>query len=163
MIKSASRRVVGFITLASLGVSCGCSLMVNPNYDELSYNPATMTPSERGVREAQVTVVSQQVRPFEAVPCAAHTGSCTHGPLYFEDPFELRGSDDDQFAWTLEEPFYYMLGPIRYGFNLAFWPISAIASPPWVPVAVADVGTTSQETMQEEEVAATTDDEEVTP
>jgi len=163
MLRSSSHLAAGIVTVASLFVQTGCSLIVNPNYDELSSSPLTMTPSERGVREAHVVAANQHVRSFETIPCPAHTGNITYGPLYFEDPFVLGGSDDDQFAWTLEEPFYYMLGPMRYGANIFFWPISAVVSPPWVPVAMADTGSTQENAPQEKEIADTSEDTEATP
>ncbi len=151
MIKSTNRMALSFVSLACLFVQTGCSLIANPNYDELASQPMVMTPSECGVRRADVMVASQQVRSFGVVSCAAHTSGLTHGPLFFEDPYVLNGSDDGQFAWTFEEPFHFLLGPVRYGVNLAFMPVSAVVNPPWIPVTVADAGVAEP---QEESVGA---------
>ncbi len=139
MINPVGRLVSGCAAIVFLFLAAGCSLMINPNYDELSAETITMTPSEQGVRNAHVSTGEQQVRPFEEILCAAHTGHIIHGPLFFEDPIEQAGSNDDQFAWTFEEPLYFVYGPIRYGANIASLPVSAIMSPLWVPVDQASV------------------------
>jgi len=145
MINPVGRFVSRCAAIVFLLFGAGCSLMIDPNYDELSAETITMTPSEQGVRHAHTSVSEQQVRPFEATLCAAHTGHIIHGPLFFEDPIEMSGSNDDQFAWTLADPLYFVYGPLRYAFNIAGLPISAVKSPLWVPIDQANVSDESQD------------------
>lgn len=61
---------------------------------------------------------------------AADTRVC-HGPLYFEDPFESKGSLDGKFAWTLEDHFATVYCGGRWLANTIFLPVSVTVHPIW--------------------------------
>jgi len=115
---------------ASVLFAAGCQLMVNPFRDELAGQPEVTTASVEGARAAKTTPTVRQrdYTPFEL--CAEHEG-VTHGPLYFEDSSEDKGSDDDRFAWTGEDylQLFYWRG--RFLLNTVFFPVSAVVTPPW--------------------------------
>ena len=121
--------VAGILTCAS-----GCQLLINPYVDELAAQPAVTTLSADEARTAEVTPQVLQ-REYAQTPVCAQDGAVTHGPLYFEDPFEDQGSNDERFAWTGEEYLYFLYGPGRFLLNGAFFPVSAVVTPPWVVMA----------------------------
>jgi hypothetical protein len=104
--------------------------MVNPFHDELAGPQAMTTPSVEGARAA-TTAPSLRQRGYAPVEIHAETGAVTHGPLYFEDPYEEKGSEDGQFAWTGEDYFQTAYGRGRFLVNVLLFPISAIVTPPW--------------------------------
>ena len=112
----------------------GCQLLVNPFTDELANRPAVTTPSVQVAREARVerAVLHRTYKPIEV---AVVDGAVTHGPLYFEDPFEDKGSQDGKCAWTGEDYLYLLYGPGRFSLNSVLFPVSAMVTPPWVVMA----------------------------
>jgi hypothetical protein len=112
----------------------GCHLMVNPYTDEIAMEPAVTTPSAEQAQAAQVAVTVTQ-RDYDLVEVRVEDGSVTHGPLYFEDPFEDRGSEDGRFAWGGEEYLYFLHGPGCFLFKGLVFPISAVVTPPWITMA----------------------------
>ena len=51
--------------------------------------------------------------------------------LWWEDPFEDKGDQDDTFAWTWQD---YVAMPYSFGrflLNTIAWPVSAVVTPPW--------------------------------
>jgi len=121
------------LILAAIGVS-GCQLIVNPFADEFANRPAVVTPSVRVAREARVEPVVLR-RPCSPIEVTVVDGAVTHGPLYFEDPFEDKGSEDGRFAWTGEDYLYLLYGPGRFSLNSLLFPVSAMVTPPWVVMA----------------------------
>ena len=112
----------------------GCELMVNPFTDELASQRAVTTASVDGARAAKVTPTVLR-RSYEQMSVWAEDGAVTHGPLYFEDLFEDRGSEDNRFAWTAEDylQLFYWRG--RFLVNGALFPLSAVVTPPWTVMA----------------------------
>ncbi|MGB2987397.1 MAG: hypothetical protein WBE26_16145 [Phycisphaerae bacterium] len=133
---SSSRRYI-VLGVSLLGVTAsvtGCSLMVNPFTDELAGQPAVTTVSVDAARAVAIeATVTQRLYASTSVP--AKDGTVTHGPLYFEDPFEKTGSEDGSFAWSKVDYVYWLYGPARFLVNTALFPISAGAAPPWVVTA----------------------------
>jgi hypothetical protein len=111
-----------------------CQYFVDPFRDELANRPGITTPSVQVAHSAQVerTVLR---RPYARTEVFVKDGTVTHGPLYFEDPFEDKGSEDGKFAWTGED--YLQMGYWRGRFllNGVLFPVSVIVTPPWVLMA----------------------------
>jgi hypothetical protein len=116
--------------LVSAVLQSGCQLMVNPFKDELVGPPSATTASVDGVRAANAAPSVRQ-RGYAPVEIHAESGAVTHGPLYFEDPYEEKGSADGQFAWTREDYFQAAYWRGRFLVNVLLFPISAIVTPPW--------------------------------
>lgn len=123
----------------------GCHLMVNPYTDEIAMAPPVTTPSAEQAQAAQVAVTVTQ-RDYDLAEVRAKDGSVTHGPLYFEDPVEDRGSEDGRFAWGGEEYTYFIHGPGCYLLKVVLFPVSTVVTPPWVTM-VSD-GHVSQRTWR---------------
>ena len=122
--------IVGLVSLP-MAVLPGCALMVDPFEDELAGRQAVTTPSVEGARAVEATP-TELVREHEATTLCAQDGTVTHGPLYFEDPADEYGSDDDQFAWTGEDYWHFLSWRGRFLVNAVFFPVSVVVTPPWM-------------------------------
>lgn len=60
----------------------------------------------------------------------AQDGTVVHGPLYMEDPTEMSGSDNGQFAQTAGDLIYYPYTMARFIVNLFLMPGSMVVDPP---------------------------------
>jgi len=136
------RRAVAMM-LAAMSVA-GCHGLINPWSDETVSAQAVTTASVSAAR-AQITDPDVQLRDFSAVPLHPQDGSVRHFPLWFEDPFEDRGSDDGRFAWTYEDYIAAPYGLARSILNGIAVPISAIVRPP-APLMMSD-GLTSRQAL----------------
>jgi len=124
--RALARAVLG----TSVIFATGCQLMVNPFRDELEGRQEMATASVEGVRAAKTTPSVRQ-RGYASFELRSEDLGVTHGPLYFEDPFEDKGSEDGRFAWTGEDylQIFYWRG--RFLLNTVFFPVSAVVTPPW--------------------------------
>lgn len=115
---------------------CGCKLGQKPFTDELADQRSVTTPSVDAVRAASVQPSAFETH-GEAKTLPMTDGSVTHGPLYFEDPYEDTGSNDGKFAWSGEDYLWMFYWRGRYLVNAVAFPVSAVVSPPWT-VMVSD-------------------------
>jgi len=118
------------VILASTIPLSGCQLMVDPFRDELEGRQEMTTASVEGARAAKTTPAVRQ-RDYAAFELLAEHEGVTHGPLYFEDPFEDKGSEDGRFAWTGEDYFQIFYWRARFLANAIAFPVSAVVTPPW--------------------------------
>jgi len=63
-------------------------------------------------------------RAFAPTSAEWQDGTVAHGPLWFEDPFVMGGSDDQMFAVTQEDLLYFPYGVCRFIANVALLPLS---------------------------------------
>ncbi len=117
--------------IAAWAIGCGgCQHMVNPFVDDLPVTSELTTASVAGARIAAVQPTLPR-REFAAVPVGPQDGTVDHWPLWWEDPFEDKGSDDDQFAWTAEDYLAMCYSPGRFLVaNTFFFPLSACVTKP---------------------------------
>lgn len=120
--------------LAWLVAAAGCQLAVNPFEDEFAGQPRVTTPSVDGVLAAGKTAVIF-TRPMEPSECVPQDGTVLHTPLYFEDPYEVNGSDDGQFAWTGQDYWQWVYWRARFLLNAVLFPVSAVVTPPGTVMA----------------------------
>jgi hypothetical protein len=111
-------------------VLAGCSgQTLDPFRDAAAVPDESMTTASaetiRGAGKAAVI----RVRPWEQSALAGEDGTVTHWPLWWEDPFEDRGSEDGANAWTWEDYAGMLYCPARFALNTAAWPVSAIVTP----------------------------------
>lgn len=93
------------------------------------------------------TAGEPRVRDFKPMRAEAQDGAVAHGPLWMEDSFEMAGSDNGQFAVTLEDLVYFFpLGPARFVANTLLLPVSMVVDPPWVIMCSDGVERRSRET-----------------
>ena len=109
----------------------GCSLMPCPFHDEFVLHPVDTTTGS--VEDARASGATYALRERGHVPTqrSPENGTVTHLPLYFEDPFEDKGSEDGQFAWTGEDYLQMVYWRARFLANGIAWPVSAVVTPPW--------------------------------
>lgn len=117
--------VVGGVVFAG-----GCSELVNPFLDELPATSEVSTASVVGVRQASAPAAMRK-RDFETVYAASQDGTVSHWPLWWEDPFVDKGSEDGQFAWTWEDYVAFPYGLGRSLVNTMGWPVSVAMTPPF--------------------------------
>ncbi len=128
------------VLAASIGATAlaGCRLAVDPFTDELAGRSPVTTPSVEAARNKAGLVRAAQVehavsqRSHMAAHLNATDGRVTHGPLYFEDPFENPGDEDGNFAWSGKDYMHWLYGPGRFLVNVVVFPVKAAVSPPWI-------------------------------
>jgi hypothetical protein len=134
-IKSSRWRAAPIVPLAAVVAAAGCSYAINPFADESLPREEMMSPSERQVRaEAEKHPPIVRQREGTEQDAMVESGAVVHWPLWWEDPFEDKGSDDGKFAWTYED---YIAMPYSWGrflLNTGGWPVSAIVTPPGTPM-----------------------------
>ncbi|MHC4089131.1 MAG: hypothetical protein ACYSVY_02440 [Planctomycetota bacterium] len=113
-----------------LVLTVGCQHAINPFLDDLPATPEVTTASVEGARAAP-TRPSIPRRDFSSVQVYPQDGTVDHWPLWWEDPFEDKGSDDGQLAWTEEDYFAYVYGSGRFLLNTMAFPISAWVTKPF--------------------------------
>lgn len=113
----------------ALSGAAGCHEFPDVFVDELPDSDMVTTTSVEHARLANVTPV-QRKRDFAVVRVEPQDGTVAHGPLWFADPLEMKGSNDGQFAVTAEDFYAFPIGIARFVANLAFWPISMMTTRP---------------------------------
>jgi hypothetical protein len=114
---------------AAVLATAGCSECVNPWADDLPRAADVTTPSVEGVRAAdrQPARRTGAMQPSQIEP---QPGVVTHWPLWWEDPFVDKGSEDGQFAMTVEDYIALPYGLGRFILNTMAFPVSATVTPP---------------------------------
>lgn len=140
MINNGLRYAFGPVVMLSLVVlmllPAGCAQVTaeyqdeNPFVDDLPPTSTFTTASVEGVRYLALERPYRR-RPWEPATCAAQDGTVTHWPLWWEDPFEDKGSVNGQFALTWEDGLAMPYGLGRFLVNTMFWPVSAVVTPPF--------------------------------
>ncbi len=144
IIQRTNSRLGLCAAMAALALA-GCSHTENQwREDGPSRQVDWRTPTEIDIRENHEPG-EQRVREWEAMNVAAVDGTVTHWPLYFEDPFEDKGSGNSPFDPFQSGANEYKLGwedffaipytHARYTLNYLLLPFSAIATPPWTVMA----------------------------
>jgi hypothetical protein len=135
--KQEVRKVIPLALLSfflfPLSFSCRQPPGVHPWRDDSIPHEAWTTPSQEGILAAARSPVIRE-RPVEPAVAPDVDWGVPHFPLWWEDPFEDKGSRDGQFRWTWEDYFAmpYSLG--RSLLNTAAFPVSAIVTPPGTPM-----------------------------
>jgi len=123
-----NRRTV-LVAVGGLLLSAGCQHIKDPFVDDVPPVSEVTTTSVQGARAAASHPTVPR-REFAAVHVEPQDGTVDHWPLWWEDPFEDKGSQDGQFAWTWEDYFYLAYGPGRFLLNTMAFPISAVVTMP---------------------------------
>ena len=99
--------------------------------DDMPDSSMVTTMSAEHARRVKTTT-QPRTRDFEPVRIEAQDGAVAHGPLWLEDSSEMNGSNDEQFAVTLEDVIYLnLLGPVRFVANILLLPMRMVMDPPW--------------------------------
>ena len=119
---------------AMAALAAGCRLMVDRFADELANQSPVTTPSVEAARAVSVEPTDSH-RAHGVVEVRAEDGMVTHGPLYFEDPFEETGGEDGVFALSGVDYRHLVYGPWRFLTNAVLFPINGAVTPPWLVMA----------------------------
>jgi hypothetical protein len=127
-----SRGAAGLTAALLLAVfTGGCQHVENPFRDETISADRITTSTAQYVDEHHDTGDSPPAeRGWPKRVVVLHSGSVSHWPLWWEDPFEDRGSQDAQFAWTEEDALAFVVDPSLFLINLGGLPISLVRVPP---------------------------------
>jgi hypothetical protein len=121
---------VAILVGAAVLATPGCSEWINPWADDLPTAADVTTPSVEGVRAAD-RQPALRTRPIQPSRIEPQPGVVTHWPLWWEDPFVDKGSEDGQFAMTQEDYFAFPYGLGRFLLNTMAFPVSAAVTPPF--------------------------------
>lgn len=122
------------LTTSLLLAGCTQLQQANPYVDDTRSAGLVTTTSSEGIRAAGRSPVHRQ-REWEGHQVVYHNNDVTHWPLWFQDPFEDKGSEDGQFAWTWED---YLAMPWSYGrwlANTMLVPVSMAVPQPFTVMA----------------------------
>lgn len=127
------RAACSFAILSSLTAltvtACNDPPAVNPWRDDAISADTWSTPSADGILAAGHEPVIRQ-RPGLAETCAPHVEpGVPHYPLWYEDPLEDKGDQNDAFAWTWQD---YVAMPYSFGrflLNTMALPVSSLVTP----------------------------------
>lgn len=122
--------LVVFSLVMTGGLAAGCRTTGDPLTESLAAHPGVTTPSVEAVRAATVEP-SVSHRDHKPTEIHAKDGTVTHGPLYFEGPFEETGGEEGTFAQSGVDYGSWFYGLGRFGVNTVMFPISAAMTPPW--------------------------------
>lgn len=128
-----SRRNCATTTALTLVVAIGatgCQYAINPFADETQPASTITTATAEAAAERVPTASTKHLRNWDAETRYYPKSGSTHWPLWWEDPFEDKGSENPQFAWTGEDYLAMPYGWARWLLNTGAWPISAIVTPP---------------------------------
>lgn len=139
MLWNINWKASGLIRAVSLSAVCvgllGCAGQTLDAFSDSAAVPdeAMTTPSADVVRRSgKPALVGVRARAAGSPQCVvtAQDGTVTHWPLWWEDPFEDKGSDDGRVAWTWEDYAALFYCPARLVVNTVAFPISAMATLP---------------------------------
>lgn len=136
MLASRTWTVVTIATAA--GLITGCHRIENQFVQDGPSSDVTLdSATVQDLRNRGTAPEHQRERNWEKNRFALHSGAVHHGPLYFQDPFEDKGTGHQNSAG---EPEYRMgwedLVAAPYGFsrftlNWLLSPVSMVVNPPW--------------------------------
>jgi len=134
-ISPRNRSTFGSFALMSVLVT-GCTQLqqANPYVDDTQPASTVATASSQGVHDADRGPVHRQ-REWAGNEVVYQNNDVTHWPLWFQDPFEDKGSEDGKSAWTWED---YLATPWSYGrwfANLLLVPASIAVPQPFTVMA----------------------------
>lgn len=119
--------VVAGLLLASAG--CNEPPAVNPWRDDSLTRDSYSTPSKDGIMAYEQEPAIRQ-RDMAAVEAPRVSPDVPHYPLWWEDPLEDKGDQNNEFAWTWQD---YVAMPYSFGrylLNTMAWPVSAVVTLP---------------------------------
>ena len=118
------------ILLAATSLGTGCTSVPNQYADD---GPAAVHPLKSPTSadvKARFTAAPPRQRDWDLVTVGPEPQAVTHWPLYFEDPFEDKGTTyANRLGWEdwVAMPYCY----VRYTLNWLMLPVSAVVTPPW--------------------------------
>jgi hypothetical protein len=106
---------------------------VNPWRDDSIPSTVYGTASSEAVMAAN-EAPAIRLREIPPTPAPMARDEVPHYPLWWEDPFEDQGDNNDTYAWTWQDYLHMPYGFGRFILNTAGWPVSAVVTPPGTPM-----------------------------
>ncbi|MCC7293855.1 MAG: hypothetical protein IT449_17490 [Phycisphaerales bacterium] len=135
MIMRSARVASSIRATAALAGTCvffaGCQNVYENMYVDTQSPHQPVETASSAKLKAMTGKAESRSRGHEAMTSPAADTRVCHGPLYFEDPFESKGSLDGKFAWTLEDHFATVYCGGRWLANTIFLPVSVTVHPIW--------------------------------
>ncbi len=156
-LSSAAISTLAVALAVAAALVSGCQHGESPFTEELAGGPPVTTPSAEAARAASVEPTLTQ-RPHAHAEVRSAGGVVTHGPLYFEDPYESPSDEDDVFEWSGEDYAHMAYGPARFLVNTVLFPVSAAVTPPWLVMESDGQGTKVLKAADNREDDASSDD-----
>ncbi|NLX14999.1 MAG: hypothetical protein GXY44_15300 [Phycisphaerales bacterium] len=119
----------GLAALVTLIVACNQPPAVNPWVDDSISQDQWTTPSrDLALASGQKAIARETDFPTMNAPYVSP--GVPHYPLWWEDPFDDQGDNNETFAITWQDyvAMPYVLG--RFLLNTMAWPVSAVVTPP---------------------------------
>jgi hypothetical protein len=130
-IPAMSKRVALVALAAAGGLAAGCGRLNNVFVAD---SPSVGQPLE-SLSAADVRGEYAPAAPREREWAKSHVrsadGTVLHGPLWFEDPFEDKGTGHDGYYIGWEDYVAVPYGLARFTLNWLLAPASMIVTPPW--------------------------------
>lgn len=147
-------RTLRLCSLATLALLVGCAHIPNQFVDD---SPAVTTELESATAKdvyARFTVAKETRRDWPVQTTAPENGTVVHWPLYFEDPFEDKGSEainptgrpaNQRYYIGWEDFVAFGYGYPRFWLNTLGLPVSLAVQPPWT--AMESDGVVSEQAL----------------
>jgi len=133
-MRASTFPIVGLALFLLATGGCAKFQDANPWVDWSTPADAISTPSADGVYAYNRTPATRQ-RKWDRTAGYYENEAVTHWPLWWEDPFEDKGSEDGQFAWTYEDYVAMPYGLARFLLNTMAFPVSATVTPSFTVMA----------------------------
>jgi len=122
------------LLIAAFLAGCNKPPAVNPWRDDSIPDSVLGTAASELILSQGAEPVLRQHYDFPSLETPVVSGAVPHYPLWWEDPFEDQGDNNDQFAWTWQDYFDMPYGLGRFILNTMGWPVSAVVTPPGTPM-----------------------------
>jgi hypothetical protein len=118
----------------ALGVGSGCAAL----HDQFRETGPSITesldsPTAKVILAHQDTA-GARARDWQPSHAPCEEVGVVHGPLYYEDPFEDKGSANDAQCLGGEDIIAAPYGFARFWLNTLGLPVSMVVTPPWTPM-----------------------------
>lgn len=140
MRMSVVRRSVAVVVLSALLAGFGAGCQIAPNFYREDGPSVTMqweTPTTADVK-ARFESAPARDRGWEPAVVSAESGVVEHYPIYFEDPFVVKGHGrtdathpHNVYRQGWEDWVAFPYGLSRFTLNWLLLPVSAVVTPPW--------------------------------
>lgn len=118
------------VALLAMALATGCQYMINPFNDDVEGGQSITSPTLIAAEQHAGQPTALRERTWNVSTRYYPKGGVNHWPLWFQDPFEDMGSQDNKYVWTIEDYIAMPYGWARWDLNTFALPISMIVTPP---------------------------------
>lgn len=137
-MERCAERLGRSLALAILGIGvglfAGCAQTENLFVDNSPSRTMEIDSPSAADAYARFQPAEQRQRSWARMSTAAERGAVDHGPLYFEDPFEDKGSGHGDYRIGWEDAIAVPYNLARFTTNWLLLEVSLVVTPPWTPM-----------------------------